>query len=1410
MKPLRLFIGRVGGILSALVLLLAGPHARGAGPYNVNTTSDTHAANASSSPNDSTGHVSLRSAIEAANVQSGAVTINVPAGTYNLSLGEIDLAPGGDRTEIITGAGSASTIVNQTDGVNRVFNVDFNSDGGTVTTFSGLTIQGGTDATDQLGGAGILAGSEGATPEDILTLNNCVIQHNHCTTLSTEEEGGGIQMAAGNLNVTGCTFANNSSGASLGGAIYILDQSVNSDLNVTNTVFTGNGMTNNSGAGPDGGGAIMIETTAGSVHNLIGCTFTNNRVVGLSGDTYGGAIQINGGTLNIIGSTFVNNSVSGQGGLGGAIYGDSGTVNVAFCRLVGNSASVSGGAIYNHGSNGDHIYATNDWWGCNGGPGATGCDLVASDTAGTLISSTWLILTNTASPGTINAGQSATLTASILRNSAGQTLTAAQAALLPNLPLTWENVVNGGLTGAQTAIQANGQATATFNNTACGSGGASVVLDDAVAAASLFVNCPDLTLTKVNNVGGLTTPGNGWTWTLHVANTGPAPATFQSGNTITLDDLPVAGVAYGTPTVANLNGVTGTLVSGVNASTNLTVTASGTVTVGAGGSFDLMITATAATTGTYGNPRSGGVCVVNPNNSVPETNAANNFASNSVVVTCPAITGTVSGNSSVCEGTPANVTVTVSGGVPPYSVTLNNGGGTQTGSSPFAFTVNPAATTTYGLSAGTDSQGCPISGGGSATVAVNPLSSVITLSPASILANSAGNQAAAPAGLSSYAWSIRNGIITGPTNQATITYFAGTSNNVVLSLTVANASGCTAGNVVSVPLITGFSVHTNVTFTDALAVTTTALAFDGTNYWSASGGSAVSVRLAAYGLSGAVSNTYSPGLDFRSLTTTPNGALLARAYGSGLIYTMTSPGGFTGSAVTLTGGTLDPQAAVVLNGPGTEFDAQSGGVVSRWSTNGTYIGAVNLIGFGSLAGEASYPQSRGLAVLGEFWLTYNGAGVVSLWDAGGHRVTELALPGAGTSNDSDFGFSYCNGKVFIVDVAGGTWRGFDLYGAATVAVLAAETNTAWNSDVTNKIAGVGSLPGVDLIPVASPAPIPTPAQLRAFQSVLVFSDESFTDPVAMGNVLSDYINQGGGVVVQTSALAADVAYGLQGRILNNGDLPFTFTTPGVGSAAGLSLVVEQPSSPLLDGVNSFSGGRLNSPLGTNAATAVAADWSNGQPLVGGQDDRPGRCAGLNFFPPSSDASAFGWASGTGGAQLMADALLWSGRIPPTLLVAPADQVLPAGATANFAVVAAGTSPLSYQWQLNGAALPAATNRTLSVIAGPGTEGAYSVVVSNLYGATTSLNARLNPPLSFLPPVATGGLFSLYLANADTTPLATNRAARVTLYATTNLALPPAQWWPLTNPVVPAGTQLRADGFSTTNDRNLFIKAVEIP
>ena len=89
------------------------------------------------------------------------------------------------------------------------------------------------------------------------------------------------------------------------------------------------------------------------------------------------------------------------------------------------------------------------------------------------------------------------------------------------------------------------------------------------------------------------------------------------------------------------------------------------------------------------------------------------------VGTCSAITGTVSGGGTICTGGSSTVSVTLSGGTPPYTVTLDNGGGTQTGASPVNFTVSPAVTTTYSVTSATDSGGCPATVSGSATVTVN-------------------------------------------------------------------------------------------------------------------------------------------------------------------------------------------------------------------------------------------------------------------------------------------------------------------------------------------------------------------------------------------------------------------------------------------------------------------------------------------------------------------------------------------------------------------------------------------------------------------------------------------------------------------------------------------------------------------
>ena len=232
----------------------------------------------------------------------------------------------------------------------------------------------------------------------------------------------------------------------------------------------------------------------------------------------------------------------------------------------------------------------------------------------------------------------------------------------------------------------------------------------------------------------------------------------------------------------------------------------------------------------------------------------------------------------------------------------------------------------------------------------------------------------------------------------------------------------------------GCSLETNYIasqmFLDGLDATTTGIAFDGANYWSVSGGGTSGNHLARYDASGNLLATYAPGLDFRSVFTDAAGTVYARTYASPTIYRQTAPGIFT-THLTLSGGSLDDQSSVVFNGSGTEFIALNNGIVSRWFVDGTFLGSVSLVGFGSVSGETGSPQNRGVTAAGDYWLTYNGNGILSVWDDTGMRVAQATLQDIGTSYDSAFGFSYCNGKVFAVDSGGGTWRGYDVCAQST-------------------------------------------------------------------------------------------------------------------------------------------------------------------------------------------------------------------------------------------------------------------------------------------------------------------------------------------------------------------------------------------
>ena len=98
-------------------------------------------------------------------------------------------------------------------------------------------------------------------------------------------------------------------------------------------------------------------------------------------------------------------------------------------------------------------------------------------------------------------------------------------------------------------------------------------------------------------------------------------------------------------------------------------------------------------------------------------------------------------------------------------------------------------------------------------------------------------------------------------------------------------------------------------------------------------------------------------------------------------------------------------------------------------------------------------------------------------------------------------------------------------------------------------------------------------------------------------------------------------------------------------------------------------------------------------------------------------------------------------IAPSITQAPTNRSVATGASATFAVVAAGTAPFTYQWRKNGVTIVGASAATYSIAsAAVADAGSYSVVVTNSAGAITSTAAILEvaapaPPVIATPPAA---------------------------------------------------------------------------
>ncbi|MGI8641285.1 MAG: Ig-like domain repeat protein, partial [Pyrinomonadaceae bacterium] len=536
--------------------VMAAPNAT----FTVTKTADTNdgACNAD---------CSVREAVIAANNAAGADMISIPSGTFQLTIaganenasatGDLDVL----QALTITGNGAGNTIIqagsNATNGIDKVLSINplFNS--AFATSFTGFTVRfgrnPGTFTGDGFGGGFDWEANGTGT----LTVSGLTVDSN--STL--DGDGGGIvatslPVASGVISITNSTISNNDpdrtgSNSPIGGGIFV-GQGVT--FRLTNTVISSNNVVEAFNQGQGGGLYAFGPASSAGKSFLTGSTVSGNTapsdgggilstqpidfnspttISGNSSGRSGGGIFVNhsNGTTVISKATMTGNSATTNGG---AIYlGTSTTTNIlnmSFSRIVGNTSASFNGLL----TTGGTANVENNWWGCNTGPSAAPCDTAGATAPGVVDFNPWLRYTHTASPSSIVVGQSTTLTASFLTNSANQPIAASNLDVLIGLPITFNNAVRGTISGAQATIQATGTATATFTATSAGAGSADAKVDNGTATANITITAASTTTTITNDTPDPSVVGQSYSVTASVTVNSPGSGTPTG--TITVSD----------------------------------------------------------------------------------------------------------------------------------------------------------------------------------------------------------------------------------------------------------------------------------------------------------------------------------------------------------------------------------------------------------------------------------------------------------------------------------------------------------------------------------------------------------------------------------------------------------------------------------------------------------------------------------------------------------------------------------------------------------------------------------------------------------------------------------------------------------------------------------------------------------
>ncbi|HEY3403795.1 MAG TPA: S8 family serine peptidase [Ohtaekwangia sp.] len=159
---------------------------------------------------------------------------------------------------------------------------------------------------------------------------------------------------------------------------------------------------------------------------------------------------------------------------------------------------------------------------------------------------------------------------------------------------------------------------------------------------------------------------------------------------------------------------------------------------------------------------------------------------------------------------------------------------------------------------------------------------------------------------------------------------------------------------------------------------------------------------------------------------------------------------------------------------------------------------------------------------------------------------------------------------------------------------------------------------------ADSLPLLSLAKLNQYDIVLTTNNTQWLgsggiDPADVGDLLADYIDAGGKVIVNQFAYSYD-AWQMAGRFIDDGYGPFTPSTTDAVVDVELGTILS-PGHPILEGVNDLAYSGYVQNVGLASGAIALAEWDNGELFLAAN----AKVVALNMLPDLGNGDPLQWA-----------------------------------------------------------------------------------------------------------------------------------------------------------------------------------------